>query len=63
MSISRDWAALASPNERLARPEDTLPGGTMSAIRAAGPRDQKRDHRDSHTGSFRRPSWRRRKAA
>jgi hypothetical protein len=63
MSISRDWAMLASQNERIARPEDTLPDGILGAIRAADPQDGKRDHRGSITGSFRRPAWRRRKAA
>ena len=63
MTISRDWAVLACQNERLARPEDTLPDGALGAIRAADPRGKDREHRDSHTGSFRRPSWLRRKAA
>jgi len=66
MSIGRDWAALDSHNERIARPEDTLADGALTAIRATGPRDtdrDRRDHRDTPTGSFRRPAWLRRKAA
>jgi hypothetical protein len=63
MSIGRDWAALASQNERIAGPDDTSADGALTAIRAADPRDTDRDHRDSPTGSFRRPAWLRRKAA
>lgn len=63
MSISRDWAPLASQNERLAQPEDTLHDGALGAIRTAGPRDPDRDHRESPAGSLRRPAWLRRKAA
>ena len=63
MSIGRDWAALDSQNERIARPEDTLADGELKPIRATDSRDADRDHRDSPTGSFRRPAWLRRKAA
>jgi hypothetical protein len=63
MSISRDWAPLASQNERLAQPEDALHDGALGAIRTADPRESDRDHRESQTGSLRRPAWLRRKAA
>jgi hypothetical protein len=63
MTMSRDWAALASQNERIAEPADTLPEGTLGAVQAASPEQGEQARRSCRAVSLLQPARLRRGAA